>query len=234
MYRLQMEKNMNVFFHVALVLGLACSILHLSEFLFDMTLSVMFYEKGNIPSIFYIICHLLVIYIPLLLITPNGKLPKAKILKWTFYGISICYLLGNTWVLYYVFENSFSGLFTDTLENLRTFQRDNALMFNYLTWECYSPINVIFNLVQAFIFFILGRTIENDSFIFSLVAIAAVLFAVFTPILYNLIAGLDMDNEWFSKNVFILASQFMWTFSLAGISWSPGLWRRFLWTIAYK
>ncbi len=235
MYHLQREKNRNTFFYMFTLIGLAASVMHLIFVLFDMSLSVVFYEKTNITAISYMMSNLLIIYIPLLLITPYGPIPKAYILKWIFYAMSILYILGNWWVISYIADNSFSELFTAPLEDLKGYQRSSALMFNYLTWDCYSPISVIFSLLQAVIFFAAGRTISTDSVVCSAMLILSCVTTIFIPILYNVIAlGSFVAHEWVIRNVFIVCVQVFYTIALSIISPIPALWDKFLWQVSTR
>lgn len=237
MYQLQKEKNINIIFYATMTVGVVFSILHLMEFLFDMIVSVAFYSKVNIPSIAYIICHFLVLFIPLLMIIPNGKIPKAMILKWVFYGIGICYLLGCSWIIYFIVDNSFAALFTSSAEQLQSYQRELALSFNYMTWECYTPLNILFSLIQAFFFFILGASLEEGKAVFTLVLPISTLLSAVVPILYILITPGNVGDALSSavlRHVFILGSQIFASGGLFAISISNYQWEHFLWTFSDK
>lgn len=242
MYRLQRDKNINMFFYTMVTVGLIFSIFHLTQFIFDMALSIVFYQKANIPSIAYLICHLLIMYIPLLLVIPNLRVPKAIILKWVFLGIALCYLLGNTWIIYYMIDNSALGLFTDSISNLYAYQRNTALMFNYMMWNCYSPLNVVYSLIQMFLFFIMAESLYNQRAVFSLCLILTTLLSVVILALYTIFSPEAISHRDyiqnlssnFMNNVFLLGSQLVTSTALLSISTSPNMWEKFLWTYAEK
>lgn len=235
MYQLQREKNTNVIFYASAAIGLVFAILNLIFVIFDMSVSVLFYKMINIPSITYFAYHLLAMYIPLLLIIPNGRFPKALIIKWVLYGISLCYILGSTWIFYYIYDNSIAGIFTDTLENFQSYQRNLGLMFNYLAWDCYSPVNLIFSLLEALLLFISARSVTTDRLVFAVSLGLAVAFCIFAPILYNVISSGDfISNDWLEKNAYILGSQIMSAIALISIASLSRLWGRLMWRISLR
>lgn len=235
MYRLQRDKNINMLFYAAVTIGLILSLFHLIYFLFDMALSIVFYQKANISSIAYVICHLLIIYIPLLLLVPNIRTPKAIILKWVLYGISACYLLGNTWIIYYMVSHSVTALFTDSFETIYNYQRNSALMFNYMTWNSYLPVNVIYNIIQALLFYILGKTLYHNRTIFAFCIILSTVLSITIPLLYFFLSIEQVsDSSWLVKNIYILGTQVMTATALTAIATSPRMWEKFLWTYAER
>ena len=232
MYQLQKDKNINTIFYVSMSVGLVFSILHLTQFLFDMIVSVAFYSKANVSSIVYILCHFLVVFVPLLMIIPNGKVPKALILKWVFYGIAACYFLGNVWIIYFIYDNSFSALFSTTAENFRYYQSTAALSFNYMTWECYTPLNMLFSLLQALMFLVLGTSLENGRAVFSLTLPISTAITIIVPLIFIILEPYTISNLEITMNrhAYILASQLFTSIGLYAISVSSHQWEKFLWT----
>lgn len=243
MYRLQRDKNINLLFYTAVTSGLMLALMHLTRFLFDMALSIVFYGKTNLTSIIYLICHLLIMYIPLLLLIPNLKTPKAIILKWIFRGISVCYLLGCSWIIFYMIDHStVLGIFTASPDDLYTYQRNTALMFNYMTWNCYSLTNVLYSLIQAFLFFIVSESLFNHKAVFGFFLTVSTLFTIVVVAVYTIFSPEGISyadygmrlSENFVNTVFILGSQFLSSIALISISTSPRLWEKFLWSFAEK
>lgn len=215
--------------------GLVFSILHLMNFLFDMIVSVAFYSKINIPSVAYILSHFLIVFIPLLMIIPNGKMPKGLILKWVFYGIGICYLLGCTWIIYFIVDNSFSALFSSSAQDFQTYQRELALSFNYMTWECYSPLNLVFSLIQALLYLLLGASLDGGKAVFRVTIPTSLILAIAVPIIFILISpeiSGDSLSSALMRHVYIFGSQALSSIGLFAISASNYQWEHFLWTFS--
>lgn len=233
MYQLQKDKNARMVFYSCTALALICAILNLAQSIFDTSLSLLFYQKANITSVLYVICHLLFSYIPLLLVTPVGKFPKAIILKYVLFGISACFLLGNVWVIYYIAQNGISGLFTSKTLALELFQRDSALMFNYMFWDCYTALNVIFSLINAALFFICAITLTENTKIFTLSFSAATLISVIVPSIYYIIqTGSQIGQNWALKNIaYLLGSQILVAIAFIGIKNSPRVSDAIFWRV---
>lgn len=231
MYQLQKEKNINIIFYAATAIGLALSIAHLVQFLFDMIVSVAFYSKVNIPSLAYIVCHFLTVFIPLLMIIPNGKIPKGIIMKWVFYGIALCYLLGCFWVVYFIHDYSFSALFSTSAEQFKTYQRECALSFNYMTWECYTPLNLIFSIIQAFLFLLLGASLDDQRAAFSFLLPLINLLSILVPLIFIFLSENPNDEfaNTMSRHLYILGSQVFSSVGLYAISLSSQQWENCLW-----
>lgn len=224
-------------YYTIVAAGLILAVMHLTKFLFEMVLSIAFFEKTNIPSVSFIIYHLLLIYIPLLLISPNGKIPKALILKWVLRLIALCYLLGCSWIIYYIIDESFIGLFADNINKIAEFQYNSALMFNYMTWICFSPLNVIFSLFQAFLYYIMTESITEHRAVFSLTAIISALFAILVPIIFVLFKPEPLIQQfttrllgYFYDNMYAFGIQLCTASALFTLSFSPNLWEKILWT----
>ncbi len=234
MYRLQKEKNINVIYHAFIVVSLILAIAHLALSFFDVTLSIVFYGMANIPSVCYLIFQLASLYIPLLLMIPNGyRIPKALILKWVFYVISACYLLGNTWIFYFIFKNPISALFTSDAMTFQTFQREHALMFNYMIWNCYTPLNIVFSLINSGLFFICARTLQSRRYIFRIAIVLAFVLTIAVPFLFKLF-GAASDKLGLVDNVYLIGSQMLSTAALYSLSLASRLWGQELWTIARR
>ena len=237
MYSLQRDKNINMLFYTCVILGLISGLVHLTNFLFDMVLSVAFFQKLNVPSFAYIIAHLLMIYIPLFLISPNTKIPKAITLKWLFLAIAVCYLLGCTWIFYYIADNSFTKLFTEETYILASYQYDKALMFNYMTWICFSPLNVIFSLIQALLFFFMSESITRHKAVFSLFLLISTTMTLVIPAFFVVFRPELLEQsynarlfDYFLNNVFLFGVQVCTTIALFSIACSRRMWETFLWT----
>ena len=219
LYQLQKDKNARMVFYACTALALICAILNLAQSIFDTSLSLLFYQKANITSVMYVLCHLLFSYIPLLLVTPIGKFPKALILRYVFFGISVCFLLGNVWVIYYISQNGFSSLFSSPTLSLEMFQRDSALMFNYMFWNCYTPLNVVFSLISTVLFFICALTVTEDAKIFTASFSLATLISVVVPSIYYILqTETEIGQNWNLKNIaYLLASQILVAIAFIGV-----------------
>lgn len=234
MYRLQKEKNINALYGITIALALLLAIGHMVVIYFDVTLSVVFYGMANIPSISYLVCHLAFMYIPLLLMIPNGqKYPKAMVLKVVLYVISACFLLGNTWVIYFIAKNPFSALFTTDAAGFQTFQRENALMFNYMIWNCYTPVNVIFSLINSALYFVCAKTIVNRKGVFRASYTVAFALSIIVPFLFKMF-GADSEKLGLQDNIYLIGSQLFTVVSLYALSFSSRQWMQKLWTVAHR
>ena len=237
MYRLQKEKNINMLYNALLALSVILACLHLADELFDMVLSIVYYDKFNVSSIIYVVCQLLTIYVPFMLIIPNGSTPKAIILKWVLYAIAICYLIGNCWVVYYMVANSFTDFFSSGFNEFYAFQRENALMFNYINWGCYEPIGVLFSCIAALLYFICARTLRKGRKTFRVMLILILALTFGLPTFYKLFAysHLSISMEFtLIKNMFLVASQATGYGALISLSLSHRSWQQTLWTVARK
>ena len=237
MYRLQKEKNINMLYNTLLALGVMLACLHLAFELFDMVLSIVYYDKFNVSSITYVVCQLLTIYVPFMLIIPNGNSPKAIKLKWVLYAIAICYIIGNCWIVYYIVMNSFADFFSSGFSEFYAFQRENALMFNYINWGCYEPIGVLFSCIAALLHFICARTLRKGRKTFRTMLILILALTTGIPSFYKLFAysHLSINMEFtLIKNMFLIASQALCYGALISLSLSHRLWQQTLWTVARK
>lgn len=236
LYQLQKDKNARLIFYTCTALALICAILNLAQSIFDTSLSLLFYQKANITSVMYVLCHLLFSYIPLLLVTPIGKFPKAIILKYVFFGISLSFLLGNIWVIYFIAQNGLSNLFSFPTLTLEMFQRDSALMFNYMFWDCYTALNVVFSLINAILFFICAMTIEENPRIFTASFSLATLVSVVVPSIYYILqSGTQIGQNWNLKNIaYLLCSQIFVTIAFLGIRKSTRVQDAIFWRVSRR
>lgn len=237
MYRLQKEKNINVLYNALIAVGVFLAVLQLAFAFYDMALSIVYYNKANVPSITFLVYQLLLLYIPLYLLIPNGKQPKGLVLKWVFYAIALCFILGNSWVIYFIADNSFADLFKADFATFYEYQRTNALMFNYTIWYCYEPISLIFSLIAAVLYFICGSTLDGGRRLFRICLSAALIMTFIIPVSYKIYfyGHLSLEGQFgLVQNVFLIASQGVTTVAMVALSLSSRLWSQTLWTVHGK
>lgn len=171
-------------------------------------LSLFYYLKLNIPSIAYIFLRSVNLLCPLLLFTIAAtKSNTAKCLRMVFNITGICYLLGNTWVIYFlVLGNPVSALLDVT--QLTFVQRSEALVLNYLMWNCFSLWNILFSTVQGILYLLMARqimysrrkTLRIGGIICIISVVVPIICGVTNPSLQNYVS-------WIRNNVFFLLSQ---------------------------
>lgn len=208
---------------VAFMLGL----FYCREDFLDFLISLFhFGDKVNLSSIAYIIQRAVFVFIPMIMIATKTKFPKYVIIKGMFIAIGVCYLLGNTWVIYYLAHNGFSGesfanlwygsypawLSNDTVEAakqaLYDFQYTNAFVFNYIIWDSYNLFGVIFSFVMSYLYFRFAKRLGGHMRKVCGRYLAVSLFAVITPIAYDAIFQnvFPFSDLWGEKNVLLIFS----------------------------
>ncbi len=216
-------------------------ILYTRYVFFDFILSLTYYLKLNIPSIAYALLRIMVILCPLILLTPTARrIKRVTKLRVIYFIIGVCYLLGNTWIFYFLASNPVSSLLD--INRLITEQYNNGLVLNYLVWNCYTLWGILFSTVQGVLYIILSKKIAEhrkpalklNGLILLLAICIPFLYSLLDPALNNMDPGIRQQiyitsTMWIRKDIFILLSQIFIYLTLLLAGSSRHDWNDFLW-----
>lgn len=229
---------------VCLFLALALGILFFSKVFIDFLISLFhFDDKINIPSIVYIIQRFLYALLPLIILTNKMPFQKIKIIKVLFYILGGCYILGNTWIFYFLNHHSFSDLLTAStpvwfadeslLQSIetahkvcRSYQYEHALVFNYLIWDSYNLFGIVFSFIQGFLLIRMGYLIEDHkaNVVRRFLIISILSLAI--PILYGIGIRREFEFpiEWGQRNILLIFESFFIYLALKLASTTRSFW----------
>lgn len=233
-----------VLIDILLVLSLVFSGLYIKIVFLDYLISLFhFFDMVNISSVAYIIQRVLLMIVPLIMLTLKTKLPRIVILKYIFIAIGVCYFLGNTWVIFFLQENSISTLLTASIPTIFTsgalrqevieavdvcyqFQYNNAYVFNYLVWASYDLFGVLFSTIQGILFILLGLHMNSRKKVVLNKFLLVIVVSLVVPILYYVIikANFSFPSEWGTRNLLVLASCISTYFAMKLASSSTAFW----------
>ncbi len=213
---------------ISIIAAIICSALYVKYVFFDFILSLIYFLKINVPSIAYTVLRITAILCPLILVTPFSR-EINRVLKFRvmYFIMGICYLLGNTWVIYFLIKNPFSALFD--INQLILVQRSDALVLNYLVWNCITVWSLLFSTVQGILYLILSKKIaghRKEVLILNGIIIA---ISIFLPIVYSLFDPTLSYIDWIRKDIFVLLSQLFVFLALILAATDRIDWGNFLW-----
>lgn len=238
----------DVLLATALILGL----FYAYKVFIDFLISLFHFEGTmgtlNIASISYCIQRTLFIIIPMVMLTVLKNFPKMKIFKAMFYTIGITYLLGNTWIIYYVLNNSPADLFYGSIpvwfqygrigmlaenawNNLVSYQFSNALVFNYLIWDSYDLFGVIFSTIQGILYIRLAKVLDTSrKIVMKNIILVSVLSFVF-PWAYNIVIRkrFIFTNDWANRNILLIFESLFIVVALKFAASSRSFWHDVIW-----
>lgn len=238
----------DVFLFIAFGLGL----FYAYKVFLDFLISLFHYDGTigtvNFSSMAYCVQRVLYILLPLIMLTAVNKISKMKIFKFIFYTIGICYLLGNSWIIYYVINNSpinliygsipkwfakgeFGEIITSSWSDLVTFQFNNVLVFNYLIWDSYDLFGVIFSTIQGILYIRLARNLDTSRGKVMRNLILVSVLSLILPWLYNIVvrARWIFTGDWANRNILLLFESFIMVFALNIAATSRSFWHDVLW-----
>lgn len=239
MYDLHKDKVIILIYYLAAIAAVGTGIIHLKNNMFDLMLSLVFYGKlSSLPALAYVLCNLLVLFIPLLMLVPTTYFPRGPILKKVLYAIAFCYLLGNTWVIYTATKAP-DVLFSGDITKYYQIQYENAWMFNYRTWLVFSPWALIPSFIQAALFFTMARNVSEGKRIFSVCISISTLLSILLPYAFSYlfqerifdIRYYQYQTSYFTKNLYLMLSQIATWAIFFSMSKSRHVWAKYLWTI---
>lgn len=216
-----------IFLWAAMLLGLY----YLKETHISYIISLSHYQMFNIPSISYTIMCFFHALFPLLLITPPLLFSRRAWLKGYFFAMGAFYLLGNTWIFYFLAQNPVSDLFNTAV--LHQFQQSRALTLNYLSWATYDLWGVLFSAIQGAIYIYLGCIIDKRITKTFISYVAVTVNSLLFPLLYcfftigtsfEAIIGDETVNLYLNKNLMLIALDIFVSAAMFLASGVKGLW----------
>ncbi len=230
MYNIQREKNISIISDILVALGLIAALGHLVLSFYHSMLDVIYYGKINISSVAFLVSQLMYMYLPVLLVSDTGRSAKGKQLKWIFYLLSVCYLLGNVWIIEFFVEN---GSFSAAEAAYYSYQRSHAHLFNYMTWNCYTPANLIFSLISAVLCFVAANSADKSESVFKAAIMLQLICLIAVPLVFSAISA-GNDRLWITTNYTILISQICTIMALFLMASSQQIWARRLWSVSRR
>ena len=231
---------------VALLLG----ILYFREVFFDFLVSLFhFYSSINLSSLAYTAMRFIGMFIPIIFIATFGDaVTKNKVLKILFIIIGVCYMLGNTWIFYYIGEGPVKDLFLACLprwiggpelrasveaavNNLYKIQYDRALILNYIVWDTYSLYGIIFSFIQGYLYITLGLSINSHRNIVVRKFFFITLLSFLLPMLHTVLINgtVFISSSWGKRNVMLIFENVLILLALRFSATSKMLWADIIW-----
>ena len=210
-----------------LAIALIFSFLFIKDVFLEFLISLFHYLKVNVPSVAYLVLRSIGIVLPLVLLSPvkNGK--KVKTMKYLFIAMGVCYILGCTWIFYFLADNPVSAL--SNINRLTTYQYDNALVLNYLIWGTYDAWGILFGIIEGALFILLGINMTGHRLPIAVLLVTTFLLLLVFPFLYVILTQTPLNPLWVEKNLTIIASYFCVVLSLLISSSSHFLWGEAMW-----
>lgn len=196
---------------------------------FEFMLSLFHYMKFNLSSISYTLIRILQVMLPIFLLSPEKFVNKPQLLKYTLYSIGMLYILGSSWILYYMTDNQISQL--GNLEFTKDYLQLNALNFGYLVWDAYDAFSVLFSFIEAAVYIALAYHVARVRRKTIILYIASVILSFALPFVYvYLILGTGEFSAMFlQKNTVLLISQIFMGAGLVIAGSSRRLWQAAVW-----
>ena len=239
MYDLHKDKVTILIYYLAAIAAMVTGVIHLKNNMFDLMLSLVFYGKlSSLPALAYVLCNLLVLFIPLLMLIPTTYFPRGPILKKVLYAIAFCYLLGNTWVIYAATKAP-DVLFSGDITKYYQIQYENAWMFNYRTWLIFSPWALIPSFIQAALFIIMARSVSDSRNTFARCISLSTLLSILLPFAFAYIFQEEIydiryyqyQTSYFTNTLYLMLTQISTWAIFFFASKSRHIWAKYLWTI---
>ena len=230
---------------IAFVLG----IFYAYKVFIDFLISLFHFEGTiNLSSIAYCVQRALLIIVPIIMLTMSKSISKIKIFKCIYMIVGICYLLGNTWVIYYVINNSpmdliygsipkwfgsgkFGEIMTTSWGNMYVFQYNNAMVFNYLVWDSYDLFGVVFSTIQGILYIKLSLDMDTSRAKVMKLFFKTTVLSLALPLLYNILVQkrVFMTTSWMSRNILLAFESLFVLGALQLAASSRNFWHDVLW-----
>lgn len=187
-------------------------------------LSLFHYRMFNLSALAYTFMRLVYILMPIFFLVPSFAAEKAKRLKIIFYLMSALYILGNSWIIYFLADNPVSAL--GNINEMKIYLQQNALNFDYLVWDSYDLYGILFSTIEAVIYFFTGYYIEKDSKKTTKFYWASLICSILLPLLYVFVlSGVgEFSSMWLTKNTVVFTSGIFMGIALQLLSGSQYLW----------
>lgn len=215
----------------------------------DFLISLFHFEgTRNIPSIAYCIQRSLHILIPIIMLTVFKNFSKIKLFKVVFFIIGCCFFVANTWIINYMFDNSFMDLIygsiprwfvsgeleqvvKDSWNNLYLYQYNNAMVFNYLIWDSYDLWGILFSIIQGILYIRLSFDLDTSRPKVLRKLLMILLLTITFPWIYNIVVQkkLIFSSAWAQKNIMLVFESFFIFVALNIAATSRNFWHDVLW-----
>lgn len=191
---------------------------------FSFMLSLFHYRMFNLPAISYTLMRFVYILLPVFLLVPPLRTTKIRRIKVSLYFMGILYLIGNTWIFYFLRDNPMSAMSDYNL--LEQYLRLNALNFDYLVWDTYDMYGILFSTIQAALYILLGYHIgrrRKHALLFYWLTVAC---SILFPVIYvYLISNIgEFSSQWLQKNTVLFAASIFMGVGLTIARTSRGIW----------
>ena len=163
------------------------------------------------------------------MLVPRLKMRKIMRLKIAFYIIGALYMLGNTWIFYFLKDNPASML--KDIDALKVYLSSAALNFDYLVWDSYDLYGIFFSTLEAVLYFALGYFVDKKRKTTVKIFWAMLFFCIVLPFIYvYLISGTRaFSSLWLQKNTILFAAGIFMGAGLTIASTSHHLWGSLIW-----
>lgn len=232
-----------------LVIALILGGLYVYQIFIDFLISLFHFDGTvNVSSIAYCVQRTLFILLPLIMLTAVNKLPKLKILQGMFFLMGVCYILANSWVIYYATENNpmnllygsvpkifYRGQFGETAkaawESLVKYQYDRAMVFNYLVWDSYDLWAVIFSTVIGIMYIRFALILDTGRKKILKEYLKINILLVVLPFIYNMLIRQRwmVSGTWATRNIYLIFGAFFVYAALVMASTQRSFWHDVLW-----
>lgn len=215
----------------------------------DFLISLFHFEgTRNLSSIAYCVYRTLFIILPVIMLSMSKKISKMKVFKVIFMIMGICFLLGNSWIIYYMTDGTPINLLYGSVpkwfwngelgemasrawDELCLYQYDNAIVFNYLIWDSYDLFNVIFSTIQGILYIQLSLILDTSRRRVMKKITQIFVLSFILPIIYNIICRKSFfaSGTWLNKNILLMFESAFLLVSLNLAASSRSFWHDVLW-----
>ena len=239
---------------VLLAVAVAMGVFYVHKVFLDFLISLFHFNfqdtKVNLSSLAYCIMRSVFIFIPLIMLTVRfKKVPKNTVLKIMFITIGVCYLVANTWIVYFVLDGNspmillrasvpswiggdeFMQATTKALDTLKSYQSNGAYVFNYLVWDSHDLYAILFSLVQGVLYINFGLGLEGRKKTVLKKYIVISLLSLIIPFAYNIIirGNLIVSPTWMERNALLIFESVFMIIAMYLASSSRHFWDDILW-----
>lgn len=232
-----------------LMIAFGMGIFYCYKVFLDFLISLFHFEgTRNLSSIAYCVYRILYILLPPVMLTISKNVSKMNVFKSIFMAIGICYLISNTWIIYYMIDNnpmdliygSIPRVFTkgELLETVKRswnsilfYQYNNAMVFNYLIWDTYDLFGVVFSTIQGILYIQLSLILDTSRVRIMRKYTLIIVLSILIPLLYNIcIQGKWFySSTWMNKNVLMIFENLLILVALNLAASSRNFWHDILW-----
>ncbi len=232
-----------------LMIALGMGIFYIYKVFLDFLISLFHFEgTRNLSSIAYCVYRILYILLPPIMLTISKNVSKMNVFKSIFMTIGICYLISNSWVIYYMIDNNpmdliygsipkwFSNgelgeVMTSSWNNLYLFQYNKAMVFNYLVWDAYDLFGILFSTIQGILYIQLALILDTSRVRIMRKYTLIIVLSILIPLLYNIcIQGKWFySSAWMNKNVLMIFENLLILVALNLAASSRNFWHDILW-----